>query len=597
LLKGAAGIAASAPSTAPLLSQRARAADKKVLRIAMNAEVLSLDPIKTAYGADIVTQGTMYARLRDWKLHPGTRACFWNTPFGTGCVWGNATDANTVALRHGGVINSVDNHGAVVWISQSASDPTATFTGTGPDYDGPRNSGGTHFSVTAHVPAGAYAPGPYPGDNQFCFIDATGNPGKYWHFSPLQITNFQGGGPYNAYFAFSGDATTDLFASDYEMGGVGAGLQTAGLIRGYDLDPNQNPARIPGTNLPAIQHVLRYMHDSAYFKANANTSNSDYPNGVLAANAWPEIYQDFQSGINVYTGNLPYGTTVGIPQTMQMPAGLTDAGKQIFYALQTYGAVPRDQAGGGFHLSADQTVSSTWLQQANNDLPKIVKLLCPLRNQHQAGQNFADHPPQGPGPRVDPGPAPLALISGFPTPSTNGAAVTTTAGVITDSFGNTWTLTTTAQVAVNRVTDSTTLNVAEIRYVNGIIWHKNTSNNWYCKSAPWNSWAGPTSTDPTQAATANLYPGQSLNYSLSSESPDQTVVTPGSGTITDANGSTWSINSAGQIVKDGTVDPTIANVVELAYVNHTIWQENSADLWWSWNGTSWQPTNGRPSIR
>jgi len=41
--------------------------------------------------------------------------------------------------------------------------------------------------------------------------------------------------------------------------------------------------------------VLRYMHDSTYFKANANTSNSDYPNGVLAADAWPEIYQDFQS--------------------------------------------------------------------------------------------------------------------------------------------------------------------------------------------------------------------------------------------------------------------------------------------------------------
>jgi peptide/nickel transport system substrate-binding protein len=63
-LKGAVGIAALASATAPLLSRQAWGADKKVLRIAMNAEVLTLDPIKTVYGPDIVAQGTMYARLR-----------------------------------------------------------------------------------------------------------------------------------------------------------------------------------------------------------------------------------------------------------------------------------------------------------------------------------------------------------------------------------------------------------------------------------------------------------------------------------------------------------------------------------------------------
>jgi hypothetical protein len=211
--------------------------------------------------------------LRLWYNHPGTRACFWNTPFGTGCTWGSATDADTISLRNGGVINPASNFGAVFWVSQSASDPTASFSGPGVDYDGPRHPGGTQASVTAHVPAGAYTPGPQPGDNQFCFADVTGNPGQYWHFSGLDIPNFQAAlGPFNANEGIQNDATTDPFASDYEMGGVGAGLQSAGLIRGYDLDPNQNPARIPGTNLPAIQHVLRYMHDSAYFKANANPS-------------------------------------------------------------------------------------------------------------------------------------------------------------------------------------------------------------------------------------------------------------------------------------------------------------------------------------
>ncbi len=62
-IKSAAGIIAMATATTPLFARKAWA-DKKVLRIAMNAEVLTLDPIKTVYGPDIVAQGTMFARLR-----------------------------------------------------------------------------------------------------------------------------------------------------------------------------------------------------------------------------------------------------------------------------------------------------------------------------------------------------------------------------------------------------------------------------------------------------------------------------------------------------------------------------------------------------
>src|SRR5438270_10877663 len=63
-LRGAAGIAALATATSPFLGRDVWAADKKVLRIAMNAEVLTLDPIKTVYGADILAQGIMFSRLR-----------------------------------------------------------------------------------------------------------------------------------------------------------------------------------------------------------------------------------------------------------------------------------------------------------------------------------------------------------------------------------------------------------------------------------------------------------------------------------------------------------------------------------------------------
>jgi hypothetical protein len=115
----------------------------------------------------------------------------------------------------------------------------------------------------------------------------------------------------------------------------------------YDLDPTRNPSRMaPGVT--AIQHMLRFTMDPSHFKANARTpaqGNPDYPNGLLAPNSWPDNYQDYQGGdtpSNLYTGNLIYGTTVGIPIDVSIPTTLTTAGQQIFWTLQHYGAIPRD---------------------------------------------------------------------------------------------------------------------------------------------------------------------------------------------------------------------------------------------------------------
>ena len=60
-LQGAASVAAL--SASPLIGRRARAQGKNVLRIGMEAEVLTLDPIKTVYGPDILIQGIMFSRL------------------------------------------------------------------------------------------------------------------------------------------------------------------------------------------------------------------------------------------------------------------------------------------------------------------------------------------------------------------------------------------------------------------------------------------------------------------------------------------------------------------------------------------------------
>jgi peptide/nickel transport system substrate-binding protein len=47
----------------PSLSFSARAADAKILRMGYGSDVLTLDPIKTVYGSDIMIQGMMFARL------------------------------------------------------------------------------------------------------------------------------------------------------------------------------------------------------------------------------------------------------------------------------------------------------------------------------------------------------------------------------------------------------------------------------------------------------------------------------------------------------------------------------------------------------
>ena len=47
----------------PAISLPANADGQKILRMAYGAEVATLDPIKTVFGADIIIQGMMYARL------------------------------------------------------------------------------------------------------------------------------------------------------------------------------------------------------------------------------------------------------------------------------------------------------------------------------------------------------------------------------------------------------------------------------------------------------------------------------------------------------------------------------------------------------
>jgi hypothetical protein len=141
---------------------------------------------------------------------------------------------------------------------------------------------------------------------------------------------------------------------------------------------------------------------------------------------------------------------------------------------------------------------------------------------------------------------------------------------ISDAFGNIWTITANGEVAINGIPDPTTRNVTHLAYADGLVWQENTSNLWWSKTTPASGWEPPTGT-PTVPVT--IYP-----------SHDDTVLgAPIAGSlsaITDNSGNTWTIVN-GQVVVDGTADATSAHVIQLAYVNGLIWQENNQGLWWS----------------
>ena len=67
-LQAAASVAAL--SASPLFGRRARAQGKNVLRMGLRSEVLTLDPIKTVYGPDILIQGIMFSRLMRASARP-----------------------------------------------------------------------------------------------------------------------------------------------------------------------------------------------------------------------------------------------------------------------------------------------------------------------------------------------------------------------------------------------------------------------------------------------------------------------------------------------------------------------------------------------
>ncbi len=210
----------------------------------------------------------------------------------------------------------------------------------------------------------------------------------------------------------------------------------------------------------------------------------------------------------------------------------------------------------------------------------------------EVAQWIAAHPGSSPTPVTTSNPTPTPPPPPAPTvtPSANDTVVLAgSTGAITDASGNRWTITAGGQVAINGNADTTTAGVVQLAYVNGTIWQENSAKLWWGETQPNASWS------PQAGTAVSPLPAPPPPPPVIKPSATDTVVLAGSaGAITDASGNAWTITAGGQVAINGNADTTTAGVVELAYVNGTIWQENSAKLWWGETqpNASWSPQAG-----
>lgn len=568
-------------------------------------------------GAWLPLPGTSSA-IRNPYNQPGGSGSVWNTAFGSGSTWTNSFANNicNVNLNGGtctGNINTVANFGITEYIGKS-TDPTFSFTSSSNGRTIAPDNGAT-LTATMHVPAGAISGGPYANpcfDCNLVLMDPTSFPNRQYTWGGQNIPPpglVAGQGPFTSFQAEWDDVTSDLYGQDYDSGLSGTNVGV-GLINACDVTASCNPF------YPEIKHGFRISIGIQQVASNAITGSKN----VLGTSGWPDRLEDFQSGVTTYTGTMPFGLTLGIPLTTAMPAGLDTNCQGFFWSLQHYPTIMRDTNASGVNYYTDQVGdTSAYLTSVRGCIAKFTGLLQVLTNQHLGGQSFTTNPSNGPGTRIDTGPLPLTSTGGgtvtsltfsFTDPgftpgpgntvsirdannitasatsnsftvgggtqSPNNTVVTSVAGSIVDAGGITWTITAGGQVAINGITDTSTSGVVELAYVNSVVWYEGAGNLWR--------------RNVTAVAGAWLPVGGTLTSPLTIvESVNGSTVTTVGPVLTDLQGNTFALVTGARVSVNGAAGVN-TNIVQLAYVNHVLWQESNALLWSSYSNGVWSAT-------
>lgn len=158
-----------------------------------------------------------------------------------------------------------------------------------------------------------------------------------------------------------------------------------------------------------------------------------------------------------------------------------------------------------------------------------------------------------------------------PLPASVQVIVIGAGGSIVDTSGNTWTITSGAQCAINGVTVANTSAVLLLALVQGVMWAENTSNNWYSFTNAGVNTGGPL---PNPIAGFNQ------------------VVTTTTGMVVDTLNQAWTITATGGLALNGTMIAGTSGVVLVCLVGGVVWCENTSNLWYSWTSTGGLSVDG-----
>jgi hypothetical protein len=142
-------------------------------------------------------------------------------------------------------------------------------------------------------------------------------------------------------------------------------------------------------------------------------------------------------------------------------------------------------------------------------------------------------------------------------------AATSSKAQIIDSSGNVWTVVG-GVIYENGKEAGTSTKVTLLLYDNNSLYEENSADSWYS----WNGSSWIASSDPRKT-----------------HSVDGTTV-PAAPQITDSSSNVWAV-AGGIVYENGKAAGTSAKVTLLLYDNNKLYWENSADSWYSWNGSSW----------
>jgi len=269
-----------------------------------------------------------------------------NTPLGSGAQW----EQNSQLDNAGVFINTNGNYNEPIYTG-TANDPLVTVTS-----DGAAGGGAGTFQV--HIPQGAI---PAAGGDQTFTVNDTAQ---------------------NTWFSFGGFNWTGPDSATVSQGSAepfdGSGMtqdnsnwdEGVGTLTGADLQA--------GT----IDHMLRMELPTTMLESYTNDTNQ------LAPFAYPQTQEDGfavnGNGGPAYSGTVPYGVTIGIPQGVAEPADVAanPGANMLWQALQDHGAMVRDSGGTGNNVifQTDQNVDSgdplvQGMQQYGNEIMAATQIL------------------------------------------------------------------------------------------------------------------------------------------------------------------------------------------------------------------------------